>query len=39
MRIVVTSVFVEDQEEALGFYTEVLGFQKKTTYRWANFVG
>jgi catechol 2,3-dioxygenase-like lactoylglutathione lyase family enzyme len=30
MRIVVTSVFVEDQEEALGFYTEVLGFQKKT---------
>ena len=30
MRIVVTSVFVEDQEEALSFYTEVLGFQKKT---------
>jgi catechol 2,3-dioxygenase-like lactoylglutathione lyase family enzyme len=29
MRIVVTSVFVEDQEEALGFYTEVLGFRKK----------
>ena len=30
MRIVVTSVFVEDQEKALRFYTEVLGFQKKT---------
>jgi catechol 2,3-dioxygenase-like lactoylglutathione lyase family enzyme len=29
MRIVVTSVFVEDQEKALGFYTGVLGFQKK----------
>lgn len=29
MRIVVTSVFVEDQEEALRFYTEVLGFRKK----------
>ena len=29
MRIVVTSVFVEDQEKALSFYTEVLGFQKK----------
>ncbi len=29
MRIVVTGVFVEDQEKALGFYTEVLGFRKK----------
>lgn len=29
MRIVVTSVFVEDQAEALRFYTEVLGFQVK----------
>ena len=29
MRIFVTSVFVEDQEEALGFYTEVLGFRKQ----------
>jgi catechol 2,3-dioxygenase-like lactoylglutathione lyase family enzyme len=29
MRIVVTSVFVEDQEKALSFYTEVLGFRKK----------
>ena len=30
MRINVTSVFVDDQEKALGFYTDVLGFQKKT---------
>ena len=43
MRIVVSSVFVEDQEEALGFYTEVLGFQKKTDvavgeFRWLTVV-
>jgi catechol 2,3-dioxygenase-like lactoylglutathione lyase family enzyme len=30
MRINVTSVFVDDQEKALRFYTEVLGFVKKT---------
>ena len=29
MRIVVTSVFVDDQEKALQFYTSVLGFVKK----------
>ena len=29
MRIVLTSVFVDDQEKALTFYTEVLGFLKK----------
>jgi predicted enzyme related to lactoylglutathione lyase len=29
MRIVVTSLFVEDQEKALEFYTDVLGFKKK----------
>lgn len=29
MRINVTSVFVDDQREALRFYTEVLGFRKK----------
>jgi catechol 2,3-dioxygenase-like lactoylglutathione lyase family enzyme len=39
----VTSVFVEDQEEALGFYTEVLGFQKKSDvpvgeFRWLTVV-
>ncbi len=30
MRIVVTSVYVDDQEKALRFYTDVLGFVKKT---------
>jgi catechol 2,3-dioxygenase-like lactoylglutathione lyase family enzyme len=29
MRIYVTSVFVDDQDKALTFYTEVLGFVKK----------
>lgn len=30
MRINLASVFVDDQDKALRFYTEVLGFQKKT---------
>ena len=30
MRIKLTSVFVSDQEKALQFYTEVLGFVKKS---------
>ena len=30
MRIHVTSVLVDDQDKALKFYTEVLGFVKKT---------
>src|ERR1700742_1003828 len=39
MKIKVTSVYVDDQEKALRFYTEVLGFTKKTDfsqgpYRW-----
>lgn len=39
MRIKVTSVYVDDQEKALRFYTEVLGFMKKNDfsqgpYRW-----
>lgn len=43
IRIVVTSVLVDDQEKALKFYTEVLGFQKKTdlpmgTHRWLTVV-
>jgi catechol 2,3-dioxygenase-like lactoylglutathione lyase family enzyme len=29
MRIVVTSVFVDDQAKALAFYTDILGFKKK----------
>jgi len=39
MKIKVTSVYVDDQNKALRFYTEVLGFAKKTDfsqgpYRW-----
>lgn len=30
LRIVLTSIFVEDQNRALAFYTEVLGFVPKT---------
>ncbi len=30
MRIVITSVFVDDQDKALNFYTKILGFIKKT---------
>ena len=30
MRIYVTSVFVDDQKKALDFYTNTLGFKKKT---------
>jgi catechol 2,3-dioxygenase-like lactoylglutathione lyase family enzyme len=29
MKIVVTSVLVDDQDKALRFYTDVLGFEKK----------
>ncbi|MCM3024385.1 VOC family protein [Heyndrickxia ginsengihumi] len=29
MQIIVTSIFVQDQEKALKFYTETLGFVKK----------
>jgi catechol 2,3-dioxygenase-like lactoylglutathione lyase family enzyme len=29
MRIVLTSVYVDDQAKALAFYTDVLGFRKK----------
>ena len=43
VRINLTSVFVDDQDKALRFYTEVLGFQKKTEvpvgeYRWLTVV-
>jgi predicted enzyme related to lactoylglutathione lyase len=39
MKIKIMSVYVDDQEKALRFYTEVLGFTKKTDfsngpYRW-----
>ena len=32
MKIHLTSVFVDDQDKALRFYTEVLGFVKKTDF-------
>ena len=43
MKIKLTSVHVDNQEEALRFYTEVLGFVKKTDiaageYRWLTVV-
>ena len=39
MKIKVTSLYVDDQDKALHFYTDVLGFAKKTDfsqgpYRW-----
>ena len=39
MKIKITTVYVDDQEKALRFYTDVLGFVKKTdfskgAYRW-----
>lgn len=33
MKIKLTSVYVDDQEKALSFYTEVLGFAKKADFR------
>lgn len=43
MKIRVTGIFVDDQEKALRFYTEVLGFRKKSDftqgpYRWLTVV-
>jgi predicted enzyme related to lactoylglutathione lyase len=43
MQIKLTSIFVDDQEKALKFYTDVLGFQKKMdfsagSYRWLTVV-
>ena len=32
MKIKVTSIYVNDQEKALRFYTEVLGFVKKADF-------
>ena len=39
MKIKVTSIYVDNQDKALRFYTEILGFTKKTDfsqgpYRW-----
>jgi catechol 2,3-dioxygenase-like lactoylglutathione lyase family enzyme len=43
MRIVLTSVYVDDQEKALSFYTDILGFVKKEDvpmgeHRWLTLV-
>jgi catechol 2,3-dioxygenase-like lactoylglutathione lyase family enzyme len=43
MKIIVTSIFVQDQDKALEFYTETLGFVKKHDvpsgeYRWITLV-
>lgn len=43
MKIKLSSVFVDDQDKALKFYTEVLGFVKKTDvpvgqYKWLTVV-
>ncbi len=43
MRIKLTSIMVDDQEKALRFYTDVLGFKKKQDipvgeYRWISVV-
>ena len=43
MRIILTSMFIEDQNQALEFYTEKLGFIKKSDvtaggYRWLTVV-
>lgn len=43
MKISITSVYVDDQDKALKFYTEVLGFVKKVEvplgeYRWLTVV-
>jgi catechol 2,3-dioxygenase-like lactoylglutathione lyase family enzyme len=37
MKIKLTSVYVVDQEKALRFYTEVLGFVKKADFSQAPF--
>ncbi len=43
MKIILTNVFVDDQDKALKFYTETLGFVKKNDvsagdYRWLTVV-
>jgi predicted enzyme related to lactoylglutathione lyase len=43
MKLKVTSIYVDDQQKALRFYTDVLGFVKKTDvtqgpYRWLTVV-
>ncbi|MGH8058074.1 MAG: VOC family protein, partial [Candidatus Entotheonellia bacterium] len=37
MKIKLTSVYVDDQEKALRFYTKVLGFVKKADFSQGSF--
>ena len=37
MQIKLTNVYVDEQEKALGFYTEVLGFVKKADFTQGSF--
>ena len=44
MEIYVTGIFVDDQEKALNFYTNILGFEKKNDvpvgdFRWLTVTG
>ena len=39
MKIKLTNVFVDDQDKAPKFYTEVLGFVKNPTFRSGNSKG
>ena len=39
MKIMVTSLFVEDQDNALEFYSEKLGFVKRRTFPSENLGG
>ena len=39
MKIKLTSVYVNDQDKALRFYTEVLGFAKKADFSHGRFAG
>ena len=39
MRIHLSSLYVDDQDQALEFYTRVLGFVKKTRSPWGQRAG
>ena len=39
MKIKVTSIYVDEQNKALRFYTETLGFTKKPTSARVHFAG
>ena len=39
MQIKLASIMVDDQNKALNFYTNMLGFEKKAAIRWGLFAG